>query len=414
MDPSVALLISIAFILVLLRLRLHPSFAVLVGGLTFSLVVLPLQSLPSLILYSLCAKQTLALLVVVASAMTLSSLMEEKGLLTRLAATIEGIGPRLAMYLVPAVIGLVPMPAGALVSATAVSGLTQRLRLTPERSTFINYWFRHVWEFSVPIYPTVIVTSVVLAVPLSSVVKTLAPMTALAIALGVLVGYQMLKKTPKINRGTLCSARNIVDNLSRAAWPILLLIALIVLRVDAMIAFPLTLVLFIGQQRPDWPQLKKAFGYGLNPRILLLLFAIMFYKATIESSGAAKVLVANMQTIGAPPVLIIVGLPLLMGLATGYGLAFSGVALPVLVPYIVAGSGINGSTLLLAFVSGMVGQLLSPMHLCFALSAEYFGANLLRVYRYTLPLTLAMEGIAVVVYYVTNVPLVTQVLNIGC
>ncbi len=402
LNPSVALLVSIVVILLLLRLKLHPGFAIFGGSLILTLLVLPLPSIPSLMLHSLLAKQTLTLLVVVASAMTLSSLMEEKGLLAKLAAAMESIGPRLAMHLVPAAIGLVPMPAGALVSATALRSLAQRLGLTPEQSTFINYWFRHIWEFSIPIYPTVIVTSAVLSVPIFSVVKTLAPMTALTIALGVLVSYQILKKTPRIKGEARGSAKSIAYNLFRAAWPILLLVVLIFSKVDAMIAFPLALVLLAGQQRAKWPELKKSLKYGLNPRILLLLYAIMLYKATIESSGAAKMLIFDMQAIGLPPLLMLIGLPLLMGLATGYGPSFAGLALPLLVPYVVAESGINASSLLLAFVSGMMGQLLSPMHLCFILSAEYFKANLARVYKYLLPLCVVIEAIVILIYYIAT------------
>ncbi|UCH52046.1 MAG: DUF401 family protein, partial [Chloroflexota bacterium] len=103
LNPSIALLISIAVILILLRLKLHPGFAILGGSIVIVLLALPLNSVPSLMLRTLIDKQTITLLVVVVSAMTMSSLMEAKGLLARLAATIEGIGPRLAMHLIPAV-----------------------------------------------------------------------------------------------------------------------------------------------------------------------------------------------------------------------------------------------------------------------------------------------------------------------
>jgi hypothetical protein len=62
------------------------------------------------------------------------------------------------------------------------------------------------------------------------------------------------------------------------------------------------------------------------------------------------------------------------------------------------GGELNSYALLLAYTSGEVGLLLSPVHLCFVLSAEYFKANLGKVYRYTLPPLLAIEAIAVVMY----------------
>ena len=404
LSPSIALLLSIAAILILLRIRVHPGFSIFIGSIIVSLLVLPLQTMPSLMFEALwnqqaplLEQQTIRLLVVIASALTLSSLMEEKGLLTRLANTMEGIGSRLAIHLVPAIIGLVPMPAGALVSATSVRGLVKRLRLAPEQSTFINYWFRHVWEFSLPVYPGIIITSVLLSVPLFSVVKILCPVTVLIIACGAVFSYGILKKAPKIKRKP---SQNIAYNFLRAAWPILLLVPSILLGLDAMIAFPLILLLLAGQQRVKWPELKNALKYGLNPKILFLLYSIMLYKATIESSGTADVLIADMQAMGLPALFMLVALPLLMGLATGFGMAFVGVALPLLVPYIASDAGINGYALLLAYVSGMMGVLLSPLHLCLILSAEYFEASLAKVYRYILPPLLAIEAVAVLIYYI--------------
>ena len=404
LSPSIALLISIAGILVLLRLKLHPGLAIFAGSLIVSLLVLPLNGIPAHMLTTLIDLPTLRLMIIVASAMTISSLMEEKGLLLRLAAAMESIGSRLAIRVVPAVIGLVPMPGGALVSATASRGLAERLKLSPERATFINYWFRHIWEFSVPIYPAIILASVVLSLPIITVVKTLAPMTVLIVVLGSIVSYRMLRNTPE-TKGRL--SKGIALDFFKAAWPILLLITLTLAGIEAMIVFPATLfllvlVLLAGQPMLRWPSLKKALKYGLNPAVLFLLYAIMLYKATIESSGAAGMLITDMQAIGLPAPVVLVALPLLMGLATGYSPAFAGVALPLLVPYIASGAEINGYALLLAYVSGMMGVLLSPLHLCLILSAEYFKASLSIVFRYLLPLAMLIEAIVIGAYYLMS------------
>ncbi len=399
LSPSLALLISIATILVLLRFKTPPGFAIFGGSILIALLVLPLRSIPPLMLQSLVDVETLRLFIVVTSALTLSSLMEQKGLLARLAATMECTGPRLAIHLVPAVIGFVPMPAGALVSATAVGGLVKRLGLTPEQGTFINLWFRHIWEFSLPLYPAVIIISAVLLIPLMSVVGILWPISALAILSGAVVSLGILRKTPKLKGDPV---KNIAYNLFKASWPIFLLILLIFLKLDAMIAFPLTLALLALQQRVKWAELKKALVHGLDPRILLLLYAVMLYKGIIENSGAASVLVSDMQAMGLPASVALVALPLLMNFAVGYSPAFVGVALPLLVPYIVLESGINSPALLLTCVSGLMGLLLSPLHLCFVLSAQYFKANLAMVYKYLLPLCVVIEAIAILVYYIAT------------
>jgi uncharacterized protein len=347
-------------------------------------------------------KQTWQLLIIVPCTMALSSIMEQKGLLTRLAASLENIGPRLAIHLLPAIIGLVPMPAGALVAATAVKGLAEKLKLSPAQITFINYWFRHIWEFSMPIYPTIIVTSTVLGIPISTVVKTLLPMTGVAIILGAAVSYQIMRKTPHIVKETRDSTKNIIFSFIKAAWPILLLIILIFIRVEAWISFSVTLILVIIQQRLKWTQIKIATKYAFNPMIILLLLSVMLFQMTVKTSNAAGGLIANMQSIGLPPLLMLVGLPLLIGLAIGYGSAISGIALPLLLPYIINDSGIHTSSLLVACVSGMVGQMLSPAHLCFCLSAEYFKTTLGKVYRYTIPLCTVIIAIVIIAYYIAR------------
>ena len=222
-------------------------------------------------------------------------------------------------------------------------------------------------------------------------------MTVITILAGAPVSYGMLRKIPKTKRRP---TRNIAYKLLRASWPVLLLILMILLGLDAMIAFPLTLVLLALQRRAKWPELGKALRYGLNPKILIFLYSIMLYKATIESSNAADVFFSDMQALGVPISAALAVLPFLMGFMTGSSTAFVGIAFPILIPSIVSGSMVNSGALLLAYVSGMIGMLLSPLHLCLVLSADYFGARLARVYKYILPLYLIIEAIAVLIYYI--------------
>jgi len=399
-SPSLALLASIAGILILIRLKVRPGLAIFTGSIALALLLLPLRSLPKHMFDTLIDRQTLTLLVVVASALALSRLMEVKGLLTSLTATLERLGPRLAMHMVPATIGLVPMPAGGVVSATALRDLSTRMGLAPERVTFVNYWFRHIWESSLPVYPAIIATSIILSVRLSSVTLTLLPMTALVIALGTFSSYRMLRHSKRYRTEERLSKRSLVYDLLRASWPILLIVALVLAGVEAVVAFPLALVLLACQQKAKWPELKTALKYGADLQILFLLYAVMLFKATIEGAGAAYALFADMQYIGLPTPVLLAFLPFLTGFATGISMGFAGIGLPLLVPFIALGSQFNGSPLMLAYISGYVGVLLSPVHLCLILSTEYFKASLAGVYRLILPPLLAIEAVGVLIYHI--------------
>jgi integral membrane protein (TIGR00529 family) len=167
----------------------------------------------------------------------------------------------------------------------------------------------------------------------------------------------------------------------------------------AAAAFPITVVVLLIQQKIRLDELKQALKYGLDPKILLMLFAVMLYKATIESSGAADELFLDMHSIGLPPVIILSILPFLISFSTGNTMAFVGICFPLLFNYISIDSQVNMWALLLAFISGEVGYIVSPLHLCLILSTQYFETNLSKVYRYIIPLLLIIEMVAILLFF---------------
>jgi integral membrane protein (TIGR00529 family) len=177
-------------------------------------------------------------------------------------------------------------------------------------------------------------------------------------------------------------------------------VVLVLAGLDAVIAFPLALAILACQQRAKWPELKVALKYGFDLQILFLLYSVMLFKATIESSGAAYALFSDMQYIGMPTPVLLAFLPLLMGFATGISMGFVGISLPLLVPFITLGSEVNSCALILAYISGYVGVLLSPLHLCLILTIEYFKASFAKVYRLILPPLLGIEAVVVFIYYI--------------
>ena len=397
MTPSIALLLSVASILLLLRLKVHPGPAIFIGGLVLSLLVLPPADTPRQILATMTDLQTWRLVGIFLCAFILSKLMEQRGMLTKLAHTLESIGPKMAMHVVPSVIGMVPMPGGALVSATAMKGLAERLRLSPAQSTYINFWFRHLWELAVPVYPSVIAASIVLAVPLSTVVITMLPVIPLMTAFGGIVSYRILRNAPRATSRNL-TRRQLGKELLRASWPVLLLVAMVLAGVEAVVAFLIVSVAVAIQQRVSRTEVKEAVRYALGGKILFLLFAVMLYKDLVGASGAAYSLFSDMQSAGIPPAAILIALPLLIGFAAGLSMAFVGIAFPLMLPFIITADGLDAYALFLAYVAGGLGYMVSPLHLCLILSAEFFKARLGDVYRLMIPPLIAVIGVALLAY----------------
>jgi integral membrane protein (TIGR00529 family) len=397
-NPSLALLITIATVLLLLRLKLHPGGAVFCGSLLLSLLSLPPTETPRLMLQAAIDSQTLRLLSIVICALMMSHLMEKRGMLTRLANALEGIGPKLAIHVAPVAIGLMPLPGGAVVSAAAVKDLVRRLHLAPTEATFINFWYRHLCEFGTPIYPGVIMAGVILSVPLSFMLLHLAPMWILMVVFGAMVSWRILRRAPAPD-GNGRSGGGIPGQLLRSAWPVMLVFALVLAGLDAAPAFFITVLALVFQQRMSLPEVKAGLKYGFGPKILFLLYSVMLFKSVVDASGAAQALFADMQAAGLPHALILIVLPALVGFSTGLSSAMVGISIPLLVPFLMAGGPVDGTSLMLAYGAGGLGYMLSPLHLCLVLSAEYFEARLASVYRLLLPPSIGVLVTLTVLYF---------------
>jgi integral membrane protein (TIGR00529 family) len=399
LSPSIALIISITAILVMIRFKISTGTAVFIGALALSLLSLPLTNLPLFIVNTAFDYETIRLLIIIACALTLSSLMERSGMLTGLATAMESMNPKLALHFIPIVIGLVPMPAGALVSATASKDLAKRTNLSPEESTFINYWFRHIWEFSMPVYPSIILISTILVVSVSEITFTLMPIMVLVIAIGAIFSNRILRDKQTVKKDI---SENILGDTLKAAWPIILLVAAVLSGLEPFIAFPLVVVVLLLVKKYTLARARASFKYGFHPKILFLLFAVMLYQTIILESGAVTSIFDDMNTLGLSSILILIGLPFIIGAATGISIAFAGITFPLLVPFLMASGTLDSYALILAYVSGMMGMLVSPVHLCLVMSVEYFEAKLAKVYRYLLPPSFSILTIVIILYLISS------------
>jgi hypothetical protein len=97
---------------------------------------------------------TLRLMAAVLLIMVLGELLKAIASMERLVRSLEALiqDSRLILPIVPALIGLLPMLGGAMFSAPLVEGIGTSLKLRPEQKTYINYWFRHIWEYVFPLY----------------------------------------------------------------------------------------------------------------------------------------------------------------------------------------------------------------------------------------------------------------------
>ncbi len=394
MDPSLALFVSIFLILLLIRLRVNVSVAIFIGAFVLGLLTIEFETFERLFLV-ITSYQTLRLLVIVISAFTLGFSMQELGLLKRLCTTISGIIGKLSLVVLPAIVGFLPMPGGALVSAIMLTDLVKQYEVSSEEATFVNYWFRHLWVPIWPLYPSFIIGAAVVEVSYHRIIEACYPVTVGMIMAGIV-----------FLRRYFCSFKSefkvgTVKDLISSLYPLLIVIVFaIILRIDLAITLPLAVLVLYMHKRPNFVQLKKILKRTIDPKIIILIFAVMFYKDLIAYTHSAQIFFNHLRELNFPTPIASFLLAFIVGFAVGIEISYSAIALPLLTAFTGIGSSFIPKNLMLVFGAGLLGVMMSPLHLCLILTSEYYSADLGKVYRYLIPAGIILMFIVWIAYLI--------------
>ena len=338
--------------------------------------------------------------------------------LQRLIAVLKALlrDRRAAMAAAPAFVGLLPMPGGALFSAPMVGELTEDVEVPSEDRVLINYWFRHVWEWTWPLYPGTLIASTLLHAPLDRLILANAPMTVAAIAIGFFLCFRRVE-LPQ------AEAREQVDagtwrELVAAVWPVGLVVVLtaalavakrlgvplaLSTKAALLVALAIVIPVFMAFKRVGRGEAWKLVRATVSLRLIVLVYGVVSFGYMMRAYEAANDLPHHFASWGVPPLVLVFVVPMICGLLMGYTPAFVAISFPVLKPLLMAGGRLQYGYFVLAFAGGFLGVMVSPVHLCLVLSKEYFGADFGRVYRRLLPpvVLLAMAAVGTLLLWQT-------------
>ncbi|MDR1045682.1 MAG: DUF401 family protein [Candidatus Adiutrix sp.] len=341
----------------------------------------------------------IALLLMIFGILVLSGVQGASGQGRRQVRYMERIipWPRVRLVIFPAMVGLLPMPGGALFSCPMLEEAAQGLNLDPRRKVLINYWFRHIWEVSWPLYPGYVLASSLLGLDLLTLLQYTFPMVFTSFGLGWFFLMRDLAPPPDAGRPGPAEARAALISFLYESLPLLvtlvgavvfsLLISRFAPGVPSQAAFifsvalGIALALFQGRGRMEAPLFKIAFNTG-NFRLVLLVYAIFIFQDVIEASGLVSKIGAQGES-GLLLLFLVTALPFFSGLLTGIMVGFVGVCFPLIIGVILK-SGLEGHMaplIVMALVAGNVGMLLSPLHVCLVVTLEYFKSAYLDVWR---------------------------------
>ena len=292
--------------------------------------------------------------------------------------------PRFVLIAVPSLVGLIPMPGGAMFTAPITDEVGREIDLSPEDKVFSNYWFRHFWELAFPLYPGIILCAGLIKLPPLDLARDLWPLAAAAFLSGTLLSLYRWKnravakgwnpREKKPDKGN--PEASFVDPGLWTLWPVLAVIIIAVLKLPLSGGLLIINILLAVSEKVG---LKDFLGFcweSLQFAVILLIWAVFLFGRVLTSTGLLAMLGAFFVNVGMPLALVSFLLPFFMGALTGVTTGFVGTVFPLLIP-------LWGKNLIpwvqFAYASGLAGIFITPAHLCLSLTQDYFKADLKKV-----------------------------------
>lgn len=401
--PLAKVLLAFGVMLAGLRLRQPLWLSVLVGGFLMALTfhMGPLRWAETAAL-SILHRETYFLMLILTLILFLSQVLEQSGQTRRLmrAATSYLTNPRVRLAFFPALVGLLPMPGGAVFSAPMVRDLGSGMGLRKRDAALINYWFRHLWELCWPLYPGIILASVLSGAPLTRLATYTWPCIGVCILLGWIFVMRpaMAAIAPAPDGGSVETDAPARDwrALLREGLPMLIAIGGglgfemamtawlpgLPFELGVVTALVLAIICALIQNR-----LGPAFTLTVLKnrelyRLIGLVLAIFIFKDVLQEAGAVDQLARSASGPGAV-IALAMGLPFLVGLISGITVAFVGATFPIILGVLhnIGAGPMYMPVLTLALFSGYTGVLVSPLHVCFILSCRCIGADMGQAWR---------------------------------
>ena len=388
---ALKLALVFAVVLALIARRFNLGAVMLVGSALLALAfAMPPQLVASTVGGTLTTWTTWQLTIALVAIVVLEHALREWGALRRLSAGLLGLvrDERLVMAALPALIGFLPSAGGARFSAPLVDEVAASTTATPTVRSFANYWFRHVWNYSVPVYAGVVLASAVAAVPISSVIVANLPLTVAALAAGAVVAFPQVRTTGRApaERGM----RGHLADLAPGLVPILaVLVAVVVLRIDVALALAVAATAVVLAARVPLGDVARVLRSPATLRIATMVLGVLVFKDVLAASGAVTSIPALLQGAGVPLLAVAFVVPLVVGFVTALETAFVGLTFPLL---LAIGGGVDLRLLAFAYAAGFAGVMLSPLHLCMVFTREYFDTEYVPILG---PVAIATVGVLV-------------------
>lgn len=383
------LIITVSIILILMSRKYYMGLCMLAGGIVLWLMR---SGDPFLLATSFVSMlhqtRTYDLIISLYLIMCMEILLRSSGTLANMVNALKKAfsSDKAIIAIMPFFLGVLPSVGGARFSCPIVEESSRQYNASQEDKAAINYWFRHPCELFNPIVPGMIMACSISGVAYSEFLKGTFWICIVWLILGWILLIQPLKKIDtaenvddKAADTSEPEAKTSLVDVFLAIMPIFITFLLVVfLNLNASIAMILStsLLYIILLLRKAEISLKDAILGAIDKKMFINIGFILYFVQILEDTGALSDVVAAFQAAPLPTPVIIAGITFVVAILTGMSQAYIAIVMPISAALSQSGDML---LLIITMVFGLAGLMLTPIHVCFTVTTDYFNASFFKV-----------------------------------
>jgi integral membrane protein (TIGR00529 family) len=398
-NPLLVFAVSIILFLVLLYKKVGLGVSLTAAAFLMSLLSLGINGTATTLLETCTDQTTLTLVFASFFIILMSILYKETGLVNDLTMSLGAFikNSKVTVSVLPAVIGLMPVAGGALMSAPMVDTEADKLGLDDSKKTFINIWFRHA---IIPVYPVtqfIILTAALTQTSIDALIVRQILVVIVMIVAGYFIG---LRKTqaPKTEDATAkTDPKTNLKLLLTSFLPIIITVVLTAaLSIDIAIATFAGVIAIVAITKTKTAMFQKTLKNRAVWEVTLAAFGAMLLKNVTVASGASEILGNALANTNMPEIVLLAVVPAVVAFLLGSTSGAIALSVPILAETVTFIP--NNASLL--YISAYLGYMIAPTHLCLVFTAQYFKSSINSSLKYLIPATIVSMIAALITYLI--------------
>ena len=396
MSIFIVILLAMALTLVLMRCKLPIGICIFGGGLFIWVCTNPdWRLITKAVEQMVTMSRTYDLVIALYLVICLEIELRKSGALAGMVQCLSRMfsSAKFTLAVMPAFLGVLPSIGGARFSAPIVQEAAKGMDVTAEDKAAINFWFRHIFEFSSPIIPGMILACGIAGVKIGDLIVHLGWMTIMAFILGWIVMVRPIKgAVNEVKEVTPEEKRREIIDFFVALGPV---IANVVLMVAFELAASISMAIVVCSMVPVLYALnrpvsvKDIFVGALDWKLFANVGCILLFIQLLDTTGVLAQIVAAFKGSSLPIPVIIAIVSFIIGILTGLSQGHVAIVMPIVAALSMGDVDLVG----VAMVFGVAGQMITPTHVCLTITVDYFKSDF---FKTLIPVLIAQGALLVI------------------